>query len=214
MIKFNKKNSYATILLWFMFGLCVVLLLGTISNFHTLLAQPLVRDEMPEQRDVIIILGGGIVTDLKMLPWGVQERVDAGLELYEAGYSEHIIVAGGQVQDHKYTESQFMEAYIRQRGFDEAQVIQEPRSCSTYENAINSLAIMEEQGWNTAFVVTSDYHTARACNVFEKRTADIICVAAYEKASFGNNYFRNLGDFRAVVREYAATLYYMIRGYI
>ncbi len=214
MIRFRQKNIYATILLWIIFGMCVVLLLGTVTNVHTLLAKPLVRDETPATRDVIIILGGGIVTDLKMLPWGVQERVDAGLELYTQGYSKHIIVAGGQVQGYSYTESQFMEAYIRQRGFDEAEVIEESQSRSTYENAINSLAIMEAQNWETAFVVTSDYHTARACNVFEKLNADIICSAAYKSAGFEGNFFRNFNEFRATIREYTATVYYLMRGYI
>lgn len=214
MIRFRQKNIYATVLLWFIFSMCVVLLLGTVTNFHTLLAQPLVRDEEPDTRDVIIILGGGIVTDLKMLPWGVQERVDAGLTLYKEGYSENIIVAGGQVQGHSYTESQFMEAYIRQRGFEGPEVIEESKSTSTYENAINSLAIMDEQGWETAFIVTSDYHTERACNVFEKLNADIICIAAYKDIGFKGNFFRNFNEFRATVREYAATVYYLIRGYI
>lgn len=210
----KQKNIYATILLWVIFGMCVALLLGTVTGFHSLLASPLVRDETPSERDVIIILGGGIVTDLKMLPWGVQERVEAGLELYEEGYSENIIVAGGQVQGHNYTESQFMETYIRQRGFEEALVIEESKSTSTYENAINSLAIMEAQDWETAFVVTSDYHTARACSVFEKLNADIICSAAYKGGGYKGNLFRNFNEFRSTIREYAATVYYLIRGYI
>jgi len=214
MIKFKQKNIYATVLLWLFFGMCIVILLGTVTNVYTFLAQPLVRDEAPDTRDVIIILGGGIVTDLKMLPWGVQERVDAGLGLYEEGYSQNIIVAGGRVQGHDYSESQFMEEYIRWRGFEEARIIEESRSTSTYENAINSLAIMEGQNWSTAFVVTSDYHTRRACKVFEKLNADIICIAAYERVGFSKNLFRNAGNFRAVVREYAATIYYMTRGYI
>jgi len=39
---------------------------------------------------------------------------------------------------------------------------------STWTNATNTIEIMVENNWNSAIVVTTDYHTRRTCLSFER----------------------------------------------
>lgn len=197
-----------------MFASAVFILLVTFTNLNKVLVAPLVRDETLQPADVIIILGGGIVTDLKILPWNVQERVNKGVDQYKDGYANKIIVTGGLVKGHDYSESEIMAPYVEFLGVPSDDIIEENKARSTYENAANSLIIMDQQGWETALLVTSDFHTQRACHVFEKINIDITCLAAYKNLGFEGNNFRNLNDFVAIVREYLATVYYFVKGYI
>jgi uncharacterized SAM-binding protein YcdF (DUF218 family) len=214
MIFWRRSNKFATIVLWTIFSVAIFLLLVTFTGVNKILIAPLVRNETPQQADVIIILGGGIVTDLKMLPWAVQERVKRGIELYKEDYADSIIVTGGVVKGQNYTESSFMREYAELLSASSEDIIEEKRSKSTYDNAVYSLQIMDENDWQTVLLVTSDFHTKRACRVFKKVEIDITCLAAYPDPGFEKNYFRNLVNTQSILREYVAIVYYFVRGYI
>ncbi|MBU0963684.1 YdcF family protein, partial [Patescibacteria group bacterium] len=181
---------------------------------NDIIVKPLVRDEPEQPADVIIILGGGVVTHLKILPWGVQERVQRGVELYEAGYADKIILTGGQVKGQTYTESQIMREYIEFFGVDRHDIIEENQARDTHQNASYSHQIMQKHGFERALVVTSDFHSQRACRVFDKQGINNVCIAAFESESFKGNAFRNIMDFRSIIRDYLATFYYLIRGWV
>lgn len=212
MFAFLRKKNIATILLWILLVMVVLLAIATFTNVYQLLANPLTRDEEPQQADVVIVLGGGVVTHLKTLPWGAQERVRRGVELLDDEYADYMIVSGGLVKDQVYTESEFMRSYAEFLNVFPDNIIEENRSLDTYQNAQNSLAIMELRGWETALVVTSDFHTQRACSVFEKQDAEITCIASYP--AFSKSYLRNLLETRSVIRDYLAIVYYYIKGYM
>jgi len=123
-------------------------------------------------------------------------------------------VTGGLVKSFGYSESEIMAPYAQLLGVAENDLFEENRAESTYDNAIFSRDIMEKQGWKTALLVTSDFHTKRACRVFEKLNYNITCIAAYKHAGFTGYAYRNLLDLRSIIREYLATIYYFVRGYI
>jgi uncharacterized SAM-binding protein YcdF (DUF218 family) len=94
------------------------------------------------------------------------------------------------------------------------QVVQEPRSKNTWENATESLAIMKERGWKTALIVTSPYHTFRACAIFHKQQADVRCIAAPLRTEASHTLYERMMDLRSVVREYGAIVYFYLKHYI
>jgi len=214
MIFWRRSNKFATIVLWAIFSVAIFLLLVTFTGINKILVAPLVRNETPQQADVIIILGGGVVTDLKMLPWAVQERVKRGIELYKEDYADSIIVTGGVVKGQNYTESSFMREYAEFLGASSEDITEEGKSKSTYDNAVYSLHIMDESSWQTALVVTSDFHTKRACRVFEELEAEIICIPTPPDSGFKKDGFRRLINAQSIFREYLAIVYYYIRGYL
>ncbi|MFA5134848.1 MAG: YdcF family protein [Patescibacteria group bacterium] len=212
MIALLNQRRIATPILWLLFAAAVLCALFTFTDAYQLLAAPLTNDEEPQQADVVIVLGGGVVTHLKTLPWGVQERVRKGVDLITQGYADSMIVAGGLVKDQTYTESEFMRAYAEFLGVSPDAIIEEGQSLDTHQNAQFSLDIMEAHGWDAALIVTSDFHTRRACNVFEKQNANITCIASHP--AFTGNYYRNLLEAKSVIRDYCATAYYFVMGYI
>jgi len=211
---FKKKSKSATIILYFIFGLTLLLSIFAFTNIDSVMVKPLVVDENPVISDVIIVLGGGVVKETRSLPWSVQERARKGIELYRENYADNMILAGGLVAGASYTESEIMRAYVELLGVAPGDIFEENASRSTYENAVYSKFIMEEKNWRTALLVTSDYHTERACQVFKKLDINVICLAAPPAPSFENDFFRNIIDSRSILREYLATFYYRLKGYI
>lgn len=205
-------QSLQTLIMWLILLAGLIVMVAMYTNFNSWLVQPLVRDEEPTNADVIIILGGGVNIDLKILPWGVQERMQTGINLFKEGRANKIIVAGGIVEGQNYSESEFMREYAEFLGVPSTAIYEESLSINTLENAINSFYIMNAYEWETALVVTSYFHTFRACRFFERTGADITCIAAFPSEGFDNNSFRKLIEFRSIVRDYAATAYYYIKG--
>ncbi len=201
-------------ILWLVLVGSLVVLFALYTPLDQWLAGPLTRDEIPQSADVIIVLGGGVVKEINFLPFGPQERIQKGIELYREGYADHVIMTGGVVKGETYTESQYMRDYAELLGLPSDVIIEESQARDTYENALYSLQIMEEQDWHTALVVTSYFHTRRACNVFAKQDANITCIAAYPSEAFQHNPFRNYIEFRSIIRDYLATVYYGIKGYL
>lgn len=201
-------------LLWL--TLCCLLIVGSAMYFplNQWLAHPIIRDEVPRGADVIIVLGGGVVVETHALPFGPEERVAEGIRLWQDGLAPRIMMTGGLVEGTDYTESNVMRAYAEQLGVPRENIIEEMDAHDTHENATNSKRIMQERGWKTALVVTSYFHTRRACEVFEKEGVTIICVAAYPSADFQKNPYRNLIEFKSILRDYLATVYYALQDYI
>lgn len=55
-----------------------------------------------------------------------------------------------------------MRAWFVERGVDPAHIHVEDRSRDTSENLKNAREIMRKNGWESAVIVTSDYHLQRA----------------------------------------------------
>ncbi|MFH0804681.1 MAG: YdcF family protein [Patescibacteria group bacterium] len=210
----TENSKWARRCLDALFVVSLLALAATFTPVSRWMVVPLRYTDQPQQTDVIIVLGGGVLTDLRSLPWGVQERVEKGIALYRAGYAPVVVLSGGLVRGQTYAESEVMHEYATLLGLPAAVIVEENRSLSTRENAENTIALMEQRGWKTATVVTSDFHEHRACRVFWKLGLPATCVAAPRADGDTGNYLRNLNETRSVIREYLATVYYSLRGYL
>lgn len=178
------------------------------------LALPLTVYEQPRQMDTIIVLGAGSRRQGDPLPPQAKERVQRGVDLLTQGYAPRIILAGGKNEKTGYTESALMYTYALGIGARADQLIEENQSTDTWENANNSLAIMRRNDWHSAVVVTSSYHTLRSCTIFHKLKATVRCVAAPLSMIPTNTVYERLMDFRSVVREYGAIVYFVLKHYL
>jgi len=69
LMKLNKlTRRISTVMLWLMLVSAIFVFSAAFTDFNKVLVAPLVRNEAPQKTDVVIILGGGVVTDLKILP--------------------------------------------------------------------------------------------------------------------------------------------------
>ena len=122
----------------------------------------------PSPCDCMIVLGGGIDPASGAPKATLAYRLDRAAELYRAGYAPAIIVSGGQGLDEPISEAQSMRDYLIALGIPEASIIMEASSVNTEENMAFSRALMDERGYKSALVVTSDYHLWRALRLAER----------------------------------------------
>ncbi|CZQ96597.1 MAG: YdcF family protein [Trichococcus flocculiformis] len=106
-----------------------------------------------------------VVSDIIIVPEGAPERGVKASELLEAGYSESgkIIVSPLLVD----AELLHLQPY-GELGMMDDDILADYQATSTWTNAIYSIALMEENGFDTAIVVSSDYHMNRVKYSFEK----------------------------------------------
>lgn len=107
----------------------------------------------PVESDAIIILGGGD-----------QGRVQQAADLYASGYADSVIIT--PVGDRFNTEE--LISVVRHYGVDEEDIIVDSESTSTHTNAEQSIQAMNDRNFDSALVVTSDYHLKRAKLSFDR----------------------------------------------
>ena len=166
--------------------LYIVILLLFISMLALLIADSFYHNytDEPEDSDVIIVLGGGD-----------QGRMDKAAELYQAGYADTVIMT--PIGDRFSGEE--LKSIGRHYGINEGDIIIEDDSGSTYTNAEESIEIMEEEGFDSALIVTNDYHIKRARLSFDR----------LNDGSMTFNYINamNLSDERWYERENSGTIW-------
>lgn len=124
-----------------------------------------------------------VVSDVIIVAEGTsEERSEKAAQLLHDGYSksDKLIVSPLYTPDYMFD----MSYAYRDEGVDVPnQVIAENDATSTWTNAINTLKIMEDNSWDSAIVVTSDYHTRRTQLSFERVNEqynyDLTFVSAY-----------------------------------
>ena len=105
----------------------------------------LIVKEEPQKADVIIVLGGSL------------DRVPYAAKLYKLSFAPKVLLSGS---------GRYMMRQALSQGIPESSILLENRSLSTFENAKYSLKIMQDQGYKSAIIVTSPYHTRRASIIF------------------------------------------------
>lgn len=145
---FKMKKRIITILSCLMFLLILVVLIESVIHNY--------RDE-PVESDVIILLGGGDAG-----------RIEKAAELYREGYAPYVLITP-VIEDDRLSQST---ALANELGIPEEALILDDEATSTYMNAVVSMNIMEEYDFNSALIVTSDYHIKRAKYIFEKEKND------------------------------------------
>lgn len=120
------------------------------SFFHT-------YTDNPENSDAIVILGGGD-----------QGRVKKAADLYKAGYAEKVIITP---VGERYTTEELV-SIIRHYGINEKDILIDTKSNSTYTNAQRTIEIMNDNEFESALIVTNDYHIKRAKLIFDRLSDD------------------------------------------
>ncbi len=97
---------------------------------------------------------------------GTGERAGTGAALVSEGYAPWLILSGSSTGHPQGGAAADMLRDALGTGLPRERIIVENQSESTFENARNTLRIMQARGLRRAIVVTSPYHTRRAARVF------------------------------------------------
>ena len=121
--------------------------------------------QKPNKSDAIVVLGarvlrGGFASN------SLRERVRQAVALHELGLAPFIICTGG-VGDDPPAEAIVARDLAIRLGVPASQVLVEPHSVSTRENARFAARICREKGWTSVIVVSQLYHLWRARRLFE-----------------------------------------------
>ncbi|WNS81190.1 YdcF family protein [Domibacillus sp. DTU_2020_1001157_1_SI_ALB_TIR_016] len=113
----------------------------------------LIVDEEPKQADVIMALSGDA------------GRLEKAADLYHKGYAEKVMLSNSIEAGTTLEEATAL-------GVPEPDIILEEEATSTYTNAVYTKKLMEEQGFDSAVVVSSDYHMGRVKLIYERTYRD------------------------------------------
>lgn len=110
--------------------------------------------------DVAIILGAG-TSNGEVSPV-YRERINHGIWLYENGYVDFLILTGGVGEGNVFSDAYIAKQYAVSKSVPEQAIFIEEKSTITEENLENAKAIMDENSFNTAIIISDPLHMKRA----------------------------------------------------
>lgn len=150
--------------------------------------------------DAALVLGAQVKQDGSMSLM-LKERVDMGIELYQAGVVKKLIMSG----DHGwvgYDEVNTMKDYAISKGVPSEDVFMDHAGFSTYESMYRAKEIFEVE---SVVVVTQQYHLYRA--VYDARAfgMDVTGVAC-DTAVYHGDAYRKSREMLARLKDFGYTL--------
>ena len=110
--------------------------------------------------DVAIVLGAAANDN------GVSEvykqRLNHAIQLYQKADVTKIIVTGGMGDGNSFSDAYMARKYLESIGIPDNAIIEEDTSTITQENLENAKKIMDENGYQTALIVSDPLHMKRA----------------------------------------------------
>ena len=173
------------------------------------------RDAAPVPADAIVVLSAGVTLDGK-LPQQALDRLIKGVELARAGVAPRIV----KTREMKTVRGRPVTADLDQNriaALAETEVITTGEATSTRGEALRVKEIATREGWNRIVLVTSPFHSRRACATFEKVGLVLSCIPADSRDIAVLNLVGPGDRVRAFAMwtyELAGTLRYWIAGWI
>lgn len=134
--------------------LVVGILAGAVAGFLRV-GDWLVVNQAPARSYAIIVLGGGPT-----------DRIQKGVQLYRQGYAQWLILSGGVLATDALDQAQLMARQARTMGVPARAILEDNHSLTTYQNALDTKKIMLRHHFNSALVVSSNFHMRRVSIVF------------------------------------------------
>ena len=222
-----RKIDLAKILLG---AAAVLLTLIAILPLGLWLASPLenrfpANPQLPDNIDGIILLGGAI-DPLKSYIWNQPEFGDAAdryiafIELAKNYPDAELIFTGGagSLLDQEYKEADVALYFLESMGIERSRLEMERDSRNTYENAVNSKALVKPRPGENWILVTSATHMPRSMGVFCQQDWAVIPYPVDHATSPGRqmrlsfNLAENLAALNYHAREWAGLLAYFVSG--
>ncbi|MDG1851433.1 MAG: YdcF family protein [Gammaproteobacteria bacterium] len=208
----------------------VILVLITLLPVGGWLATPLEKHfpanpELPRTVDGIILLGGAI-DPLTSYIWDQPEfgaaadRYFGFIEMAKRYPRAKLIFTGGAgtLLDQEYKEADVALYFLESMGIRKSRLEIERDSRNTYENAINSKALMNPQPGENWLLVTSATHMPRAVGVFCQQNWPVIPYPVDHETTPGRSWqlsfdpVDSLDDLNSYAREWVGLLVYYITG--
>jgi uncharacterized SAM-binding protein YcdF (DUF218 family) len=170
------------------------------STVLTAMGNFLVRNDPPEKAEIIVVLAGD----------GTGSRIMKAVELVKQGYAPKILVDGPRGH-YDVRESELAIEFAVRRGADPEIFQPFPiNGQSTLEEAKSVHPELRRQGVGKAILVTSNFHTRRAGNIFDNQSAneiDYLVIAADYRDFQPDQWWRTRQGQKVLFLEYMKTLH-------
>ena len=202
----------------------------------TLEWQYLPPDPMPAA-EVIVVLGGSTRKQSPPRPWvevlEAGDRILYGVKLYQEGFAPLILFSGGRVSwknNNDGSEAKDMADIAQAMGVPERNILLENKSLNTYQNAVETAKILQQQQITNILLVTSAIHMPRSIAIFKKQGFEVVAAPTdywvaeesleqMQGISLGT-FFSVLPDteslhfFTRALKEYIGLGVYRLRGWL
>ncbi len=173
------------------------------------------RDPLPTSANAVVVLSAGVTADGFLHQQGL-DRLLMGLQLVRGGTAPILVVTREQREVHgrRVTAARDQDSLAGLAGV--TNVIATPLEASTHDEAMAVALIARRSGWRHIVLVTSPFHSRRACATFEKTGLTVSCVPSDSRdVAVGtlDTADDRVGAFGMWIYEMAATLQYRRKGW-
>jgi len=151
----GRKLTYLTVVL-----LCLVALvcLAFVVTYWAIDRRSGLDDSAPA--DVILVLGSAVWPNEQPSP-SLRARTERAIELYQQGYAPYLLLSGG-LGRYPPEEAEVMRRLAVEAGIPQEALILDMEAHSTWESMEKARDIMEQEGWQTAIIVSDPFHIERS----------------------------------------------------
>lgn len=199
------KKALKNVLKVFMIMLILVAMVTTAINIYMIKVTEkfIVAPDIALQfePDAIMVLGAGVNpnrTPSVMLA----DRLLQGIELYEFGVSDRILMSGDNGTDH-YDEVTVMKNYAIGKGVPSAHIFKDHAGFNTYNSMFRANAIFEIE---KLVIVTQQYHLYRSLYIADQLGIEAIGVASNPQQYSGQD-SRDIREVLARVKDFFMVIF-------
>ncbi|MBI9061006.1 MAG: YdcF family protein [Marinilabiliaceae bacterium] len=184
--------------------------------------------QMEDKAKIVVVLGG--MTSLDEGSGRIQfhdatDRLMQALLLYYNGCVSKLVISGGsaEIMREEIPESEYLKPFLMNIGIEEQNLFIERRSRNTYENALYTKELFEQQQFEKRIIlVTSAFHMHRAKACFERQGFQVESYAAQFVQSTDPIDVRTvlipslhtLNTWPLLLKEWMGIVVYQIKGYL
>lgn len=158
------------------------------------------KTDQPTKTDAIILIEGGDVN-----------RYRTAASLYRKGYAKKIIVSPTIENINGLNNLKVM----IKLGVKEKDIIKDKGpTTSTWKNALNCIELLKKNNFNSAIIVTSDYHIARTHLSFDRekeKTMNLYYIGS--KSKNGKFWYQEYNGIKQTIREILVLPIYLLELY-
>ena len=118
------------------------------------------RTDQARQVDAIVVMGAAQYDGRPSLQ--LQARLDHVVTLWEAGWSDTVVVTGGNMPGDRFTEADVSADYLIERGVPEAAILRETVGRSSFESLDEVAALLRPLGKESVLIVSDPFHLLRS----------------------------------------------------
>ena len=174
------------------------------------------RDRVPPTADAVVVLSAGVTGD-GFMPQQGSDRLRKALELIRAKAAPTLVVS----RERRFIDRKPVSSIADQdRMIAMAGVpafIATGWARSTRDEAVYVAKVARERGWKRVILVTSPFHSRRACATFERAGVEVSCVPA-DSRDIAVQSLRDPDDriaaFAMLIYDVAGTIRYQQQGWL